>query len=220
VLRVAQGQAVQPSAVILDSRTLQSSPESGQRAGYDGAKRKRGSKGHIAVDTLGQLLALRVTAANEQDRPASAAPRASPVPAPSLGLLQSWASVPLRDGAPVRPLDPWAAQSRRPIRLAPYGSLSATARWRTRRPQPHPIHRHLPLPPPIAVASAHPSGATATDTSFRSTEWRLHLASPGYNIPQKLAQLNFDADPKVTQEASVGETSVFAFGESFGYPQP
>ena len=67
-LRVAQGRAGQPSAAILDSRTLQSSPESGHRAGYDGAKRKRGSKVHIAVDTLGQLLALRVTAANEQDR--------------------------------------------------------------------------------------------------------------------------------------------------------
>lgn len=68
VWRVAQGRADQPSAVILDSRTLQSSPESGHRAGDDGAKRKRGSKGHIAVDTLGQLLALRVPAANEQDR--------------------------------------------------------------------------------------------------------------------------------------------------------
>jgi transposase len=68
VVRVAQGRAGQPSAAILDSRTLQSSPESGHRAGYDGAKRKRGSKVHIAVDTLGQLLALRVTAANAQDR--------------------------------------------------------------------------------------------------------------------------------------------------------
>ena len=68
VLRIAQGRNGQPSAAILDSRTLQSSPESGHRAGYDGAKRKRGSKVHIAVDTLGQLLALRVTAANEQDR--------------------------------------------------------------------------------------------------------------------------------------------------------
>jgi transposase len=36
VLRVAQGHQAQPSATILDSRTLQSSPESGQRAGYDG----------------------------------------------------------------------------------------------------------------------------------------------------------------------------------------
>jgi transposase len=68
VLRVAQGRAGQPSAVIVDSRTLPSSPESGHRAGYEGAKRKRGSKVQIAVDTLGQLLALRVTAANEQDR--------------------------------------------------------------------------------------------------------------------------------------------------------
>ncbi len=68
VLRVAQGRTMPPSAVSGDSRTLPSSPESGHRAGYDGAKRKRGSKVHIAVDTLGQLLALRVTAANEQDR--------------------------------------------------------------------------------------------------------------------------------------------------------
>lgn len=68
VLRVAQGRKAQPSATILDSRTLQSSPESGHRAGYDGVKRKRGSKVYIAVDTLGHLLALCVTAANEQDR--------------------------------------------------------------------------------------------------------------------------------------------------------
>ena len=57
LLRLAQGRNAQPSAAILDSRTLQSSPESGARAGYDGAKRKKGSKVHIAVDTLGQLLA-------------------------------------------------------------------------------------------------------------------------------------------------------------------
>jgi transposase len=68
VLRVAQGRTPQPSAAIFDSRTLQSTPESGTRAGYDGAKRRRGSKVHMAVDTLGHLLALHVTAANEQDR--------------------------------------------------------------------------------------------------------------------------------------------------------
>jgi transposase len=68
VLRVAQGRNLVPTAAILDSRTLQSSPESGPRAGYDGAKRRRGSKMHIAVDTLGHLLALCVTAADEQDR--------------------------------------------------------------------------------------------------------------------------------------------------------
>jgi Transposase DDE domain len=45
------------------------SPESGARGGYDGAKRRKGSKVHAAcVDTLGHLPALHVTAANEQDR--------------------------------------------------------------------------------------------------------------------------------------------------------
>jgi len=68
LLREAQGRNRQPSAAIFDSRTLQSTPESGGRAGYDGAKRRKGSKVHVAVDTLGNLLALLVTPANEQDR--------------------------------------------------------------------------------------------------------------------------------------------------------
>jgi transposase len=68
LLRVAAGRKEQPTGAILDSRTLQSSPESGARAGYDGAKRRKGSKVHVAVDTLGQLLALLVTPASEQDR--------------------------------------------------------------------------------------------------------------------------------------------------------
>lgn len=68
ILRLAAGRKPQPTAAILDSRTLQSTPESGARAGFDGAKKKKGSKVHIAVDTLGHLLALPVTPANEQDR--------------------------------------------------------------------------------------------------------------------------------------------------------
>lgn len=68
VLRLAKGRAEQPTAAVVDSRTLQSTPESGARAGYDGAKRKKGSKIHMAVDTLGHLLALHVTPANQQDR--------------------------------------------------------------------------------------------------------------------------------------------------------
>src|SRR5215203_1189946 len=68
VLRLSSGRAPDPSATVLDSRTLRSSPESGHRAGYDGAKRKKGSKIHAAVDTLAYLLALRVTPAAEQDR--------------------------------------------------------------------------------------------------------------------------------------------------------
>jgi transposase len=68
LLREAKGRNRQPSAAIFDSRTLQSTPESGSRAGYDGAKRRKGSKVHAAVDTLGNLLALLVSPANEQDR--------------------------------------------------------------------------------------------------------------------------------------------------------
>ena len=68
ILRVLAEKQEQPTAVILDGRTLQSTPESGGRAGYDGYKRKKGSKVHAAVDTLGHLLALKVTPANEQER--------------------------------------------------------------------------------------------------------------------------------------------------------
>jgi transposase len=68
LLREFAGRKAQPTAMILDSRTLQSTPESGARGGYDGAKRRKGSKVHAAVDTLGHLLALHVTAADEQDR--------------------------------------------------------------------------------------------------------------------------------------------------------
>ncbi len=68
LLRLLAERHPRPSAAILDGRTLQSSPESGTRAGYDGYKRKKGRKVHLAVDTLGHLLALLVTPANEQER--------------------------------------------------------------------------------------------------------------------------------------------------------
>ena len=68
LLRLAAQRNEAPSAAILDSRTLQSTPESGARAGFDGHKKRKGSKVHAAVDTLGHLLALKVTPANEQDR--------------------------------------------------------------------------------------------------------------------------------------------------------
>lgn len=68
LIRVVAGRGHHPSAAIFDGRTIQSVPESGARAGYDGYKRKKGSKTHIAVDTLGNLLAVAVTPANEQER--------------------------------------------------------------------------------------------------------------------------------------------------------
>jgi transposase len=68
LLREAEGRRADPSAAIFDGRTLRSSPESGSRAGYDGHKKTKGSKVHMAVDTLGHLLAALVTPANEQER--------------------------------------------------------------------------------------------------------------------------------------------------------
>jgi transposase len=68
LLRTLKGRLSQPSAVILDARVLQSTPESGSRAGYSGHKRRKGSKLHAAVDTLGYPLALSVTPASEDER--------------------------------------------------------------------------------------------------------------------------------------------------------
>jgi transposase len=68
LLRLATNRGSQPTAVIMDGRTLQSTPESGGRAGFDGHKKKRGSKVRLAVDTLGHVLALVATPANEQER--------------------------------------------------------------------------------------------------------------------------------------------------------
>jgi transposase len=68
VLREMAGKKALPTAAILDSRTVRSTPESGARAGYDGHKKVNGSKVHLAVDTLAHLLALLITAADEQDR--------------------------------------------------------------------------------------------------------------------------------------------------------
>ena len=68
LLRIMSQREPDPSATILDARTMRSTPESGARGGYDGHKKKKGSKVHAAVDTLGHLLALKITAANEQER--------------------------------------------------------------------------------------------------------------------------------------------------------
>jgi transposase len=68
IVRMIEDRASHPSGVIFDGRTMQSTPESGARAGFDGHKKKKGSKIHAAVDTLGNLLALTVTPANENER--------------------------------------------------------------------------------------------------------------------------------------------------------
>ena len=53
--RVVLGHEATPTAIVLDGRVLQSTPESGRRASYDGGKRRKASTAHSAVDTLGQL---------------------------------------------------------------------------------------------------------------------------------------------------------------------
>ncbi len=68
LLRLARRRDADSTAAVIDSRTVQSTPESGARAGYDGYKRRKGSKVHMAVDTLGHLLALHATPADAQDR--------------------------------------------------------------------------------------------------------------------------------------------------------
>jgi hypothetical protein len=69
ILRLSEGRAPDPTVTILDSRTLQCTPESGSRGGYDRAKPKRGTKVHATVDAIGHLLALHVvTPADEQER--------------------------------------------------------------------------------------------------------------------------------------------------------
>lgn len=70
ILRLKEGRSATPSAAILDGRVLRSTPESGHRAGYSGAKRAKGSKVHLAVDTLGCFLALHVTPADVDERKA------------------------------------------------------------------------------------------------------------------------------------------------------
>jgi transposase len=72
IVRLATGREAESTAAIFGSLTLRSTPQSGPRASYRGEECKRGSEPHLAVDTLGHLLALHVTPANVGDREAVA----------------------------------------------------------------------------------------------------------------------------------------------------
>ena len=67
VVRDQAGKRSQPTAAILDSQTVRSSDQAGER-GYDAAKKTKGIKRHILVDTLGLLLAVCVTKADVPER--------------------------------------------------------------------------------------------------------------------------------------------------------
>lgn len=70
-VRLCAGRDRQPSAAAIDAQSVRAAETVGKiTRGYDGGKKVEGRKRHIAVDTLGLLLVVMVTAANFQDRPA------------------------------------------------------------------------------------------------------------------------------------------------------
>jgi transposase len=71
-VRAAAGRATAPTAAIIDSQSVKGSEMIGRaRRGYDAGKKVSGTKRHLAVDTIGLLLTVLVTAASVQDRDAA-----------------------------------------------------------------------------------------------------------------------------------------------------
>jgi transposase len=71
-IRAAAGHSPGPSAAIIDSQSVKGSEMIARtRRGYDAGKKISGTKRHLAVDVLGLLLTVLVTAASVQDRDAA-----------------------------------------------------------------------------------------------------------------------------------------------------
>ena len=68
-VRIAAGRKPEPTAAVIDSQSVKAAETVGKASrGYDAGKKINGRKRHIAVDTLGLLLTVLVTAAGVQDR--------------------------------------------------------------------------------------------------------------------------------------------------------
>lgn len=70
-IRLDQGRDPRPSATVIDSQSIEA-PDTvpATSCGYDAGKKSKGRKRHIAVDTLGLVVPVLVTAASVQDRDA------------------------------------------------------------------------------------------------------------------------------------------------------
>jgi transposase len=67
LVRQAEGKRCRPTAAILDSQSVKSDPHGGE-VGYDAAKRIKGRKRHLLVDTLGLVLGASVSPASATER--------------------------------------------------------------------------------------------------------------------------------------------------------
>jgi transposase len=97
ILRMALERKADPSAIILDSRTVQSTPESGARAGFDGHKKRKGPKVHVAVGRV-DVISACPEIGDLTRRHAKASPHSG-----SIGRWWIWF---------LRPVSQWGSKSR------------------------------------------------------------------------------------------------------------